>query len=98
MAKAVTKAKVPHSRLMADLKKLQDACHINLGHVPNTFVYPLGVVSQGSRQVLEELGMVASLGCEEGVNTLRQGDKDCLFTMKRYNRPSGKGIGAFLKK
>jgi len=91
-------AEAYHARLMADLKKLQDACQTHLSHIPNTFIYPLGIVSDGSRQVLEELGMVASLGCEEGVNTVRQGDKDCLFKMHRYNRPSGKSVESILGK
>ena len=86
-----------NARLSADLKKLQDVCYTQLGHVPNTFIYPLGIVSEGSRQVLENLGMVASLGCEEGVTVVRQGDKDCLFKMHRYNRPSGKSVQSILE-
>jgi len=81
-----------HSRLSADLIKLQNACEAHLGWQPNTFVYPLGIVSEGSRQVLENLGIVASLGCEEGINIVRQGDKDCLFKMHRYNRPTGRNV------
>jgi len=87
-----------HSRLTADLKKLQDACQTHLDYVPNTFVYPLGIVSDGSRRVLEELGMVASLGCEEGINEVIQGEKDCLFKMHRYNRPSSRTVESILKK
>jgi len=86
------------TRLLADLQKLQDACEAHLGHIPNTFVYPLGIVSEGSRQVLENLGMVASLGCEEGISIVRQGDKDCLFKMRRYNRPSGKTVESILNR
>jgi len=85
-----------HVRLTTDLKKLQDACQTHLEYVPNTFVYPLGVVSTGSQRVLEELGMVASLGCEEGINIVRQGDKDCLFKMRRYNRPNSKSVERIL--
>jgi len=87
-----------HSRLTADLKKLQSACAAHLDWVPNTFVYPLGIIGKGSRQILEDLGMVASLGCEEGINIVRQGDKDCLFNMHRYNRPSGKTVESILKR
>ena len=86
------------ARLTTDLKKLQDACQAHLGYVPNTFIYPLGIVGEGSRQVFENLGMVASLGCEEGVTVVRQGDKDCLFRMHRYNRPSGKSVQSILEK
>jgi len=90
-------AEAYHARLMSDLTKLQKACEIHLGYIPSTFVYPLGAIGKNSRQVLENIGMKASLGCEEGVNIVRQGDKDCLFKMRRYNRPSGKSIENILK-
>jgi len=86
-----------HMRLLNDLKKFQDLCQTHLGYKPTTFVYPLGVISNGSREVLEELGMVASLSCQEGMNTIRQGDKDCLFKLQRTNRPSGRGIEPIIK-
>ena len=91
-------AEAYHARLTADLEKLQDGCEAHLGWIPNTFVYPLGVVGKGSRKIIEDLGMVASLGCEEGVNIVRQGDKDCLFQMHRYNRPSGQSIESILNR
>ena len=91
-------AEAYHTRLSADLLKLQNACEAHLGWLPNTFVYPLGIVGAGSRQVLESLGMVASLGCEEGINIVRQGDKDCLFNMHRYNRPTGRNVESILNK
>lgn len=89
-------ADVYHARLAKDLQKLQDACEAHLGWIPNTFVYPLGIVGKDSRRIIEDLGMVSSLGCEEGINILRQGDKDCLFKMHRYNRPSGKTVESIL--
>jgi len=86
-----------HARLLANLKKLQDSCSAHLGYVPNTYVYPLGVLGENSRAVLEELGMVGSISCQEGMNIIRQGDKDCLFLIQRTNRPSGRGIECILK-
>jgi len=87
-----------HARLYDDLNKLQNLCETHLGRKPDTFVYPLGVIGKDSRTVLEQLGMKASLSCHEGINVLRQGDKDCLFKMHRYNRPSGQSIGRILDK
>lgn len=89
---------VYHTRLTTNLQKLQEACEIHLGYMPNTFVYPLGVIGKGSQQILEDMGMKASLGCEEGINIVRQGDKDCLFKMYRYNRPSGTSIEKILQR
>jgi len=81
-----------HARLLADLQRLQNACAEHLDYVPTAFVYPLGVIGDGSREVLEELGMFGSISCQEGKNIIRQGDKDCLFSLRRTNRPSGRGI------
>jgi len=83
-----------HARLLADLKKFQDACKENLDYEPTAFIYPLGVVSDGSRQVLEELGMVASFSCEEGMNFISPEDK--LFKLKRVNRPSKRSVSDIL--
>jgi len=87
-----------HVRLQADLKKLQDACTEHLGYAPTAFTYPLGIMGENSRQVLESLGMRASLSCQEGMNIIRQGDKDCLFKLYRYNRPSNTGIETLINK
>ncbi|MCL2372376.1 MAG: polysaccharide deacetylase family protein [Defluviitaleaceae bacterium] len=85
-----------HSRLAADLQKLQDLCQQHIGVAPTTFVYPLGVIGKDSRRVLEDLGMKASLSCFEGKNMLRKGDRDALFEMHRFNRPSGTTVKAIL--
>ena len=89
--------KAYHARLLADLQKLQQACEKNINYVPNTYVYPLGAIGKNSRAVLEELGFVASISCQEGLNTLRPGDLDCLFLLQRTNRPSGRSIQDILK-
>lgn len=87
-----------HKRLTADLTKLQDACKLHLNYTPNTFIYPLGAVGKNSRKIIEDMEMVGSLGCEEGINIVRPGDIDCLFEMHRFNRPSGKPVGGILER
>ena len=86
-----------HQRLLADLKKFQDRCEEHLDYKPTTFCYPLGVISKGSQAVLEELGFAASLSCQEGMNFIVRDDKDCLFRLKRTNRPSGRSIESILE-
>lgn len=86
-----------HARLFADLQRLQQACAAHLNYVPTTYVYPLGVLGKNSRAVLEELGMVASISCQEGRNILRLGDGDCLFRLYRTNRPAGRPIEEILE-
>jgi len=91
-------AEAYHSRLTADLTQLQEACELHLGYMPNTFVYPLGVIGKDSRKILEDMGFKASLGCEEGVNILRKGENDGLFKMRRYNRPNKETVEQILKR
>jgi len=86
-----------HRRLVSDLTKLQDRCEEHLGVKPNTFCYPLGIIGKGSQAVLEEMGFVASLSCQEGINIIKQGEKDCLFKLNRNNRPSGRSIDKVLE-
>ena len=81
-----------HRRLAADLQKLQDRCQEYLDYQPNTFCYPLGVISKESYAVLEELGFKASLSCQEGINIIKQGEKNCLIRLNRNNRPNGRPI------
>ncbi|MCL2500508.1 MAG: polysaccharide deacetylase family protein [Defluviitaleaceae bacterium] len=85
-----------HARLRADLQRLQNLCHEHLDFIPTTFTYPLGVISKEAQAVLEELGFVATLSCQEGMNRLKQGDPACLLRLKRSNRPGGKPIGILL--
>ena len=86
------------ARLKADLAKNQALIKEHTGSAPTTFTYPLGVVSKGSREVLEELGYKASLSCAEGMNVLTQGDSEGLFMLKRVNRPSGEPVKSILKR
>ena len=85
-------------RLRADLSKNQALIKEHTGSVPTTFTYPLGVISKGSREVLEELGFKASLSCREGMNILTQDDSDGLFLLKRSNRVSGDSVENILKR
>jgi len=86
------------ARLKADLAKNQALIKEHTGSVPTTFTYPLGIVSKGSREVLDELGFKASLSCTEGMNILTQGDSEGLFLLKRANRVSGDPVKNILRR
>ncbi len=86
------------ARLGKDLEKLQALCVNNLGVRPDTFTYPLGVISKGSEEVLRELGFAASFSCTEGINEIRRGEPERLFLLKRCIRPTGKGMAEILGK
>ena len=85
-------------RLKADLEKNQELIKQHTGIAPTTFTYPLGIISDGSQEVLEELGIRASLACTSGMNRLTQGDSEALFKLKRSNRVSGDSIENILRR
>ncbi|MCL2352711.1 MAG: polysaccharide deacetylase family protein [Firmicutes bacterium] len=84
------------ARLRADLEKTQAKIKDVTGFTPTTFVYPLGVIGNGSLEVLKGLGFRASLSCWEGINTVTKGDADGLFKMRRAIRRSGQPVSDVL--
>ena len=82
--------------LASDLRKLQDRLPEITEKPPTTFCYPFGAISSISDDALKSIGFYASLSCEERVNTVTVGDKDCLFSLGRYNRPHGKPLEKIL--
>ena len=71
-----------------DILHMQDLIEKNTGYRPLAFTYPFGSISKDAEPILRDMGFLALLTCNEGVNLL-SGDKDELFTLKRYNRPYG---------
>ena len=69
-----------------DILHLQTLFEKNTGYVPTTFTYPFGTISKEAEPILKDMGFLATLSCNEGVNILT-GDKEELFNLKRYNRP-----------
>lgn len=81
----------------ADTEKLQNKFIENGLQPPYIYTYPFGAYSEQSFEVLKELGFKASFSCNEGINILTH-DSECLYLLKRYNRPSGISSAEFLKK
>lgn len=73
--------------LSQDICKLQNEFNEHTGYTPNTFTYPFGSISNDSTDILKSLGFKASLSCSSGINYITK-DIDCLFLLKRNNRPS----------
>jgi len=80
------------ARLGEDLMTLQRCIEARLGCMPTTFTYPFGAKSEGSDEVLKELGFQASLMTEGKWNRLTRGDADGLFSLGRLIRPHGRGV------
>ena len=75
------------SFLMSDLCHLQDMIAYVTGVAPNTFTYPFGAFSENTDDIVRKIGFKATLSCTEGVSTIKKGDPDCLYKLKRHLRP-----------
>ena len=81
-----------------DLEKLNIKIKEVTGIEPVTFTYPFGKAVENSYDVIKDIGFKATLSCEEGINIIRENDKDSLYMLKRYNRPSGISTKDFFEK
>ena len=81
--------------LMSDLCYLQDRIAYVTGVTPNTFTYPFGAFSENTDKVLKKIGFKATLSCTEGVSTIKKGDPECLYKLKRHLRPPDKSAEEF---
>lgn len=76
---------------------LQEKLQKHAGFAPTTFTYPFGAFDRRSEQMLKEMGFQATLICTEGVNTIKKGQPDSLYGLKRYLRPPGKSSKEFFE-
>ncbi len=83
--------------LSNDLLKMQDALKEKSGISCEVFTYPYGKVSNASLEIIKKLGFKASLSCFEKTALITK-DKNSLYLIGRYNRPSGISTEKFMKK
>ena len=69
-----------------DILYMQTLVEKYTGYLPTTFTYPFGTISKDAEPILKDMGFLATLTCNEGINSLT-GDKNELYNLKRYNRP-----------
>lgn len=84
------------SHLLSDIFKAQKYFSESCGFEPNVFTYPYGLCSEQTSEIVKSAGFEATLGCEEGINTI-DGEAS-LYGMKRFNRPFGESSGEFFEK
>jgi len=82
--------------LNSDIMKLQNLMEEKLGCKATAFVYPFGAYSRESSDIIKKMGFLATLSCTEGVNKITK-DPQCLYMLKRYNRPHNKSVASFIK-
>lgn len=80
-----------------DCDKTQKLLLNNCGIEPIIYTYPYGAYCDESREILHKKGFVMTLTCNEGINTLTN-DPECLYLMRRFNRPAGADSADFMKK
>lgn len=84
--------------LKDDLTRMQQLLKTCSGVESLAIAYPYGSYSNETLGIVKSLGFKASLVCEERINKIIPGDRNCLFDLGRYNRPSGASTDAFFEK
>ena len=80
-----------------DLSKLQEEFKEHTDYEPTTYTYPFGAVSKESLQIVKDMGFKASLSCSSGINLITR-NPECLYLLKRNNRPNGIETEKFFNK
>lgn len=80
-----------------DLTKLQEEFKEHTDYEPTTYTYPFGAVSKESLQMVKDIGFKASLSCTSGINLITR-NPECLYMLKRNNRPNGIETEKFFNK
>ncbi len=83
--------------LTEDIGNLQTLIQEKTGYTPNTFAYPYGAISKESVEILKNMGFKATLTSYGGINYITK-NEDCLFGLKRNNRPRGVSSYTFFKR
>ena len=76
--------------------KFQNLIEEKTGYKPTSFTYPYGFISKESKQILKDMGFLATLSCNTGVNLLAGNNED-LYELKRFNRPKAINQEQFFK-
>lgn len=81
----------------ADTEQMQNECYEHCGFYPKIYTYPYGMYSEESFDILKSMGFEVTFSCVEGINRITR-DPDCLYLLKRYNRPAGISSDDFFRK
>ena len=83
--------------LTEDARRTQNLLRADCGVTPKVYTYPYGLISDGADEILKEMGFAMTLSCFERV-TVPTSDESCLYSVGRFNRPSGISTEAFMRK
>jgi len=85
------------AKLSEDILLLDKKIKYYTGKCNETFTYPFGAAPKYAWPIIKELGFKASLSCTEGINYITH-NPDCLYLLKRINRPTGVNSKDFFEK
>ncbi len=71
--------------VVRDLSTAQEMFKSNLSYTPTAFVYPFGIMSNNSEEIIRDMSFKCSLICEERVNTITK-NKESLYMLGRFLR------------
>ena len=83
--------------LTEDVGKLQQEFIENLGYAPTAFTYPFGYLEPSADEILRDMGFLASFSCEERIHYISK-DPECLYKIRRFNRPHNIGTADFFER
>lgn len=86
------------AKVGGDIMKMQKCIFSNLGVNCRFFTYPFGFLDDSSEELIKKLGFTGSFSCYEILNEIRKGDPDCLYSLGRFNRPSGVSSEEFFRR
>lgn len=75
--------------LSDDLNKMKRILKEKAQVNSNAIAIPFGAYTNDTISILKELGFKCTLTCDEKISTITADDKDTLFQLGRFNRPSG---------
>ena len=81
----------------SDITKAQNYLENVTGKKPSCFVYPFGAKSDGTEEIVRELGFVCTMTCTEESNIITR-DKESLFELSRYRRDGKESMENLMKK
>ena len=81
--------------ITSDITKAQNYLENVTGKKPSCFVYPFGAKSNGTEEIVRELGFVCTLTCTEEPNVITR-DKESLFELGRYRRDGKESMETLL--
>ncbi len=79
-----------------DITKAQNYLENVTGKKPSCFVYPFGAKSDGTEEIVRELGFVCTMTCTEEPNVITR-DKESLFELGRYRRDGKESMEKLMK-